>query len=116
MKKTPKEDDKKNEKNKNKSKINKIKNVKNEEKIEQAKKFEKKIEDKINEIETKFEWDEGGNIVYLTGTFCDWKEFYLMKKNNDGKFIYTLPLPRGFYQYKFKIDDILIYSKKQPKF
>ena len=39
-----------------------------------------------------------------------------MTKNNEGKFTITLPLPRGFHQYKFIIDDIWTYSKAQPKF
>ena len=69
-----------------------------------------------NEIQTQFEWNEGGNVVYITGSFCDWKKFYLMTKNNEGKFTITLPLPRGFHQYKFIIDDIWTYSKAQPKF
>ena len=128
-KKILKVEDKKKEKINNKdknNKNNKIKNVKkeeksknngkSEEKIEKTTKNEEKVEIKTNEIETKFEWDEGGNIVYLTGSFCEWKEFFPMKKNNDGKFSLILPLPRGFHQYKFKIDDIWIYSKKQPKF
>ena len=117
------EKDKKNEKINIKEKNNKIKKVKKEEKskrkeenIEETTKNEKKFENKTNEIETKFEWDEGGNNVYLTGSFCDWKEFYLMKKNGDGKFSFSLPLPRGFHQYKFKIDDIWTYSRKQPKY
>ena len=28
---------------------------------------------KNNKIETTFEWDEGGNKVLVTGSFCDWK-------------------------------------------
>ena len=69
-----------------------------------------------NKIETKFEWSEGGNMVYVTGSFCDWKKFFLMKKDNQGKYTITLSLPRGFHQYKFIIDDIWTYSKQQPKF
>ena len=120
------EKEKENDKISNKAKNNKIKNIKTEEKsknsgkkeekIEKILKIEKKLENKENEIETKFEWDEGGNIVYLTGSFCDWKDFFLMKKNDEGKYTVTLPLKRGFHQYKFKIDDIWTYSKKQPKF
>ena len=78
---------------------------------------EKKIKkDEIEIIDTKFEWDEGGNIVYLTGSFCDWNKFHLMTKNDEGKYSITIPLPRGFHQYKFKVDDVWTFSKKQPKF
>ena len=34
----------------------------------------------IKEIRTEFYWDEGGNNIYITGSFCDWKEFFLMEK------------------------------------
>ena len=63
-----------------------------------------------------FEWDEGGNNVYLTGSFCNWEQFFLMKKNEEGKYTISLFLPRGFHQYKFKVDNNWTYSKKQPKF
>ena len=99
----------KNAKEKNvKEKNKKIKNV------EKEKKKEKII--KNNEIETKFEWDEKGDIIYVTGSFCDWNKFFLMTKNNDGKYSIILPLPRGFHQYKFKVDGIWTYSQTQPKF
>ena len=95
---------------------------KNEENEENKNKEEKNInmevdnEIKNDEIETTFEWDEGGNIVFVTGSFCDWNQFFLLKKNDEGKYSVTLPLPRGFHQYKFKVDDNWTYSKKQPKF
>ena len=95
---------------------------KNEENEENKNKEEEDInmeidnEIKNNEIETTFEWDEGGNIVFVTGSFCDWNQFFLLKKNDEGKYSVTLPLPRGFHQYKFKVDDNWTYSKKQPKF
>jgi hypothetical protein len=60
---------------------------------------------------TVFQWDGNGNNVYLTGSFCDWHQFFEMKKledpnNKDNiKFFLTLFLPKGIYQYKFKIDD-----------
>jgi 5'-AMP-activated protein kinase regulatory beta subunit len=115
----------KNTKTKKKQKNRTIKEInekngeinKNSEKNEEnEKKIGKKKAIKKDEIETFFEWDEGGNEVYLTGSFCDWKEFFLMTKNKDGKFTISLPLPRGFHQYKFKIDENWTYSKKQPKF
>ena len=70
----------------------------------------------IKEIRTEFYWDEGGNNIYITGSFCDWKEFFLMEKKEKGVFNKVLMLQPGFYQYKFKVDDKWAYSKKQPKF
>ena len=62
---------------------------------------------------TIFQWDGDGNNVYLTGSFCDWHQFFEMEKyvdeneknNKNKKFFLTLFLPKGVYQYKFKIDD-----------
>ena len=70
----------------------------------------------IKEIRTEFYWDEGGNNIYITGSFCDWKEFFLMEKKEKGVYYKVLMLQPGFYQYKFKVDDNWAYSKKQPKF
>ena len=58
-----------------------------------------------------FEWEGNENNVYLTGSFCDWHQFFEMEKvedpnnKNNCKFFLTLFLPKGAYQYKFKIDD-----------
>ena len=56
---------------------------------------------------TKFEWDGEGQHVYLTGSFCDWEQFFEMKKSlfENNKFFLSLFLPKGIYQYKFKIDN-----------
>ena len=77
-------------------------------------------ESNINNTEKKimipvtFEWDKGGNNVYLTGSFCNWKQFFLMKKEKNGKYILNLNLPKGIYQYKFKIDEEWKYNDKYP--
>ena len=73
-------------------------------------------ENNKNEINTEFFWDEGGNSIYLTGSFCEWKDFFLMEKNEEGIYYKNLMLPPGFHQYKFKVDNNWAYSKKQPKF
>ena len=55
---------------------------------------------KDNNIRTEFYWDEGGNEIYITGSFCEWKDFFLMEKNEKGIYTKILMLPPGFYQYK----------------
>ena len=67
-----------------------------------------------NKIPTMFEWSFKGNNVYLTGSFCNWKEFFLMKKDENGIFRLILDLNRGFHQYKFKIDNEWKYNKNFP--
>ena len=70
--------------------------------------FKKK---KPTRFATIFQWDGDGKNVYLTGSFCDWQQFFEMEKCGDpqneknNKFFLTLFLPKGAYQYKFKIDD-----------
>ena len=39
-----------------------------------------------NKVPVTFEWDKGGNSVYVTGNFCNWNQFFLMEKNSDGLF------------------------------
>ena len=70
--------------------------------------------EKSDRIPTTFEWDNGGNNVYITGSFCNWKQFFLMKKNSEGKFLLTLDLPKGNHQYKFKVDNQWKFNDKFP--
>ena len=58
-----------------------------------------------NKVPTMFEWSFKGNSVYLTGSFCNWKQFFLMKKDENGVYRLILDLNRGFHQYKFKVDN-----------
>ena len=65
---------------------------------------------------TKIIWFEGGKKIFLTGSFCNWDKLYLMKKNNKDKyFYYSLDLPKGFYQFKFKVDGKWKNSSFYPK-
>ena len=34
-----------------------------------------------NKVPVTFEWDQGGNSVYVTGSFCNWEQFFLMEKS-----------------------------------
>jgi hypothetical protein len=66
---------------------------------------------------TKIIWSEGGNKIYLTGNFCQWNELYLMKKDNkDEFFYYILDLPKGFHQFKFKVDGKWKISSIYPQY
>ena len=109
------ESDSFNIKKKSSSKITKQNKVEKENNNNNIKKDDKK-KNKINEIETLFEWNGGGESVYITGSFCDWKDFFKMNKNNNGIFSLRLLLPRGFHQYKFKVDENWEFSKNHPKF
>jgi len=61
-----------------------------------------------------FQWDKEENeIVYLTGNFCNWKQFFIMPKYNN-LYSLTLPLPRGLHKFKFRINDKFVVNKKYP--
>ena len=71
-----------------------------------------KFENEKEMFAAVFEWDGNEKNVYLTGSFCNWLQFFEMRKNNqedkteekDNKSFLLLVLPRGTYQYKFKIN------------
>ena len=100
----------------NESDIKEINNIQTNQDDKNININKKNSEKNIKEISTEFFWDEGGNTVYITGSFCDWKEFFLMEEKSKGVFKKTIMLLPGFYQYKFKVDNNWAYSKKQPKF
>ena len=47
-----------------------------------------------------FTWTHGGNEVYLTGTFCNWKDKIPLNKS-EKDFSTILELPPGVHQYVF---------------
>ena len=100
----------------NENDIKEISNIQTNQDDKNIKINKKNSEKNIKEISTEFYWDEGGNTIYITGSFCDWKEFFLMEEKSKGVFKKTIMLLPGFYQYKFKVDNNWAYSKKQPKF
>ena len=62
-----------------------------------------------------FTWEEGGNEVKLIGSFSDWKNSYIMKKDiKDNVFKTSLSLNNEIYTYKFIVDGEWKYSQKQP--
>ena len=62
---------------------------------------------------TIFKWEGQAEIVYLTGSFCDWLKFYEMEKIGN-IFYFTLFLQKGTYQYKFKVDSNWKYNTNFP--
>ena len=69
---------------------------------------------KVETFPTTFEWEkEEKEIVYLTGSFCSWKQIFIMPKK-ENKYVLTVPLPRGLHKFKFRINDIFYTNKKYP--
>ena len=94
--------------------LDNIKNIFLEEKTENKRPKSNISGDDTLKVPVTFEWDGGGNNVYVTGNFCNWKQFFLMKKEDNGKFILNLTLPKGKHQYKFKVDGIWKFNDKFP--
>ena len=69
-----------------------------------------KSKNKLKNTNTKdvtFQWDEEeseSEVVYLTGSFCNWKQFFIMPKIDD-KYSITLPLPKALHKFKFRINE-----------
>ena len=61
-----------------------------------------------------FEWEkEEKETVYLTGSFCGWRQFFIMQKN-DNIYKITIPLPKALHKFKFRINEIFYTNKKYP--
>ena len=63
-----------------------------------------------------FQWDEEGSdsqVVYLTGSFCNWKQFFIMPKL-DNKYILTIALPKALHKFKFRINEDFKLNKNYP--
>lgn len=92
----------------NNKKIKEEKNkINNKEEIDEDNVSKETKEDSNNtKINYLFTWNEGGNQVKITGSFCDWKiKFDMTKDLNDNIFKCQLPLENKIYQFKFIIDN-----------
>lgn len=56
-----------------------------------------------NLINTSFKWTYGGNSVFVTGTFTNWKDHVPLQKVGN-EFNTILRLAKGAYYYKFIVD------------
>ena len=71
---------------------------------------------KTNTQEVTFQWDEEeseSEVVYLTGSFCNWKQFFIMQKK-DHKYSVTLDLPKTLHKFKFRINEDYKLNEKYP--
>lgn len=61
-------------------------------------------------VEVTFIWKEGGNDVFITGTFSDWKQWLSLEKIGDS-FRLKILLPREKHLFKFIVDKQWVCSK-----
>eukprot|EP01095_Lingulamoeba_sp_RSL-Kostka_P000840 TRINITY_DN110_c6_g1_i1.p1 TRINITY_DN110_c6_g1~~TRINITY_DN110_c6_g1_i1.p1 ORF type:complete len:299 (+),score=84.91 TRINITY_DN110_c6_g1_i1:56-952(+) len=64
-------------------------------------------------IPTVITWTEGGDEVFITGTFNDWKEKIPLNKSQRD-FTTILYLPPGVHQYKFIVDGKWKHASNHP--
>ena len=58
-----------------------------------------------------FFWKDEGKVVFLTGTFTNWRNHIPMMKRG-GEFVAELELKPNIYHYKYIVDGEWKYSKK----
>jgi len=66
-----------------------------------------------NLVPTKFTWRYGGNEVLLTGSFSNWRESVVLRRDGD-EMTAVLRLAPGSYDYKFIVDNQWRYDGNQP--
>jgi len=80
--------------------------------VETEKQREK--EKKEETIEVMFVWQEGGNDIFITGSFAGWKQYFMLEKK-DNYFYRKIPLSRGKHYFKFIVDKEWRYSNHYEK-
>ena len=67
-------------------------------------------------VPTLFEWKDGGENVFITGSFCDWNQRFILNKNKyTDNFDLLLYLPQGKYEFKFIVDNNWVCSNYYNK-
>lgn len=39
---------------------------------------------KLEQVKVEFDWTHGGNQIYITGSFANWEQWFLMNKEENG--------------------------------
>jgi len=73
-------------------------------------------EESKKRVPTLFEWKDGGENVFITGSFCDWNQRFILNKNKyTNHFDLLLYLPQGKYEFKFIVDNNWVCSNYYNK-
>ncbi|OMJ27465.1 5'-AMP-activated protein kinase subunit beta-2 [Smittium culicis] len=62
-------------------------------------------------VPTLIKWDEPADVVYVSGSFIDWKYKIKLSKSDTGDWSTLLNLPVGMHRLKFIVDGEWQYSK-----
>lgn len=73
-------------------------------------------EDDLSSVTVPIEikWTQGGNKVYVTGTFTGWRKMIGLAKQPDDTFMIVLGLPLGTHRFRFIVDNELRFSDFLP--
>lgn len=89
--------------------------IEESEESEEGSKMAEEAEVTLQKIPTPFSWRFGGNMLYVTGSFSNWKQWFMLNKLPNGEFHLVLDLPKGVYQYKFIVDGNWVCSQDFPQ-
>ncbi|KAK7684732.1 hypothetical protein QCA50_011973 [Cerrena zonata] len=65
-------------------------------------------------IPVDIKWVQGGEKVYVTGSFTGWRKMISLAKQTDDSFSITLGLPVGTHRFRFVVDNELRFSDFLP--
>lgn len=65
-------------------------------------------------VPVDIKWVQGGDKVYVTGSFTGWRKMIGLQKQPDGTMSVTLGLPVGTHRFRFVIDNELRFSDFLP--
>lgn len=69
-----------------------------------------------NLVPVVISWDQGGNTVFVTGSFTDWRKMIALEPiDKNGKFAISLKLPVGNHRFRFIVDGELRISDSLPQ-
>lgn len=65
-------------------------------------------------VPVEINWFQGGENVFITGSFTGWRKMIKLIKENDEKFSIKLKLPVGTHRFRFIVDNELRFSDYLP--
>lgn len=65
-------------------------------------------------VPVDIKWVQGGDKVYVTGSFTGWRKMIGLQKQPDNSYAVTLGLPVGTHRFRFVIDNELRFSDFLP--
>lgn len=65
-------------------------------------------------VPVEIQWFQGGQNVFITGSFTGWRKMIKLVKESDEKFSIKLRLPYGTHRFRFIVDNELRFSDYLP--